>query len=295
MDLKDHLLSKLQNEFPKLQFTDTKLITKGWDHDVLVIDNAFIVRFAKEKLDKKSFEREINFLEKFSKISNIQIPDYTLLSNDKTFGGYAMIPGEELTSTLYQKLSDEKRTDFIRDIALFVSKLHAIPLSKAKEYGFELYGSWIAEVNKKATWFEEEFYPKMTAHLTADENTFIRDFVVSFCKSQHMIHPVLGHFDLGHDHILMNPDGSISGIIDFGDISIADPANEFEGLMFYDKNLPNQIYELYTGPKDATFLSRCKDHYVHKWIYLLYDGLVRRNNMELWEEARKKLQELMKQ
>ena len=55
MNLKSKLINKLHREFPEVKFKTAKLITKGWDHDVLVLDNKFIFRFAKEKLYKNSF------------------------------------------------------------------------------------------------------------------------------------------------------------------------------------------------------------------------------------------------
>lgn len=88
---KTELVNKIRNEFPAVKFKKAKLITKGWDHDVLVLDGRFIFRFAREKLNKKTFAREVEFLRQFSKISNLSVPNYAFLSKDKTFGGYEMI------------------------------------------------------------------------------------------------------------------------------------------------------------------------------------------------------------
>jgi len=212
--LEDRLVVRLKQEFPDLNFKQVQLNTKGWDHDVLILDNSFIVRFSKEKLDPKNFEREIRFLDEFRKISNLRIPKYTLISRDKTFGGYEMILGEELTPEKFQTLSSERRQDFVHQIAAFITKLHTIPLESAKDFGFEQYKSWDSELKEKEKWFQDEFYPKMSSSLTLEENTFIQNFVLSFCRSQHSVQPVIGHYDLSHDHIIMAPDGSISGIID---------------------------------------------------------------------------------
>ena len=293
MDLKNKLISKVRKEFPRLKFKNFKLITKGWDHDVLVLDDNFIVRFAKEKLDKNSFAQEIKFLREFSKISNLKVPNYTLLSQDKSFGGYEMIKGKELTPKMYQGLSLKKKQKVVQNLARFVSLLHNIPLKKAKQYDFEKYKSWAKWLEDKQKWFRNEFEKKVSKKLTAKQNKFIKNFIASHYKSQYSVKPTLGHFDLSHDHIIMNKDGSISGIIDFGDLTIGDPAHEFNGFFDYDKKMAVQIYKLYTGPKDKDFFKRAKEHFIHRWIYLLYDGLIRRKNKALWKEANKQINKII--
>lgn len=294
--MKQSLIKKLKAEFPQVKFKKAKLVTRGWDHDVLVLDNNFIVRFAKSKLYKNSFAREVKFLREFSKISNLKVPDYIFFSKEKNFGGYEMIKGKELTPPMYKKLSPTKKQKIIKDLAKFISILHGISLKKAKAYGFKFteYQGWEKALNEKWKWFEKEFFPKMTKHLTPRQNRFIKNFMEYFCSSQYSIKPVLGHYDLSHDHIIMNKNGTISGIIDFGDVCISDPAHEFNGFWDYDPKLPKRIYQYYKGPKDDRFLQRCKDHFIHRWIYLLYDGLIRRKNMALWREARQRINAFIK-
>ena len=294
MNLKQQLIKELIIEFPQLIFKNADLVTKGYDHDVLVLDNKFIVRFAKKRLSKKSFVREINFLKEFSKISNLAVPKHSFLSKDKTFGGYEMIKGRELTPKLYKSLSVNKKQKIIRDLAKFLTILHNIPLKKAYGFGFEKSKTWQQVQQTKKKWFEDEFYPKMTKYLSAKQSDFIRNFFTYLARSRYRLKMTLGHHDLSHDHIIMKPDGTISGIIDFGDISIGDPAHEFNGFWDYDEKLPKQIYKYYGGPKDKQFLKRCRDHFIHRWIYLLYDSKFRRKSKALWKEAKQRIDEIIK-
>lgn len=294
MDLKKKLISKIRKEFPWVKFKTVKLVTKGYDHDVLVLDSKLIVRFAKERLYKKSFFREVNFLKEFRKISNIKVPQYTFLSKDKSFGGYEMIRGRELTPKIYQRLSPKKKQKIIIQVAKFLSILHNVPLKKARAFGFKDYKSWTKISEEKQKWFAREFYPKMTKYLTLKQNVFVRKFISHFTQLQAKIKPVLGHFDLSHDHIIIDSNGTISGIIDFGDISISDPAKEFNGFHDCDHKLPEQIYQYYKGPKDPQFLGRCRDHFIDRWIYLLYDGKIRRKSKFLWREANQRINKIIK-
>lgn len=285
MNLKHKLIKKLRKEFPQVKFKTAELVTQGWDHDVLVLDGKFIFRFAKEKLYKNSFAREVKFLKAFSKISNLKVPNYTYFSKDKSFGGYEMIHGQPLSQRVYKGLSPAKKQKFIGEIAKFLTILHKIPLRQAAAYGFKKYNAWTE--NQK--WFKTEFEPKVYKKLSPKQRAFIKNFTSTFYKSSQTIQPVLGHFDLSHDHILVNKAEDIAGIIDFGDVNLSDPAREFNGFFDFDKKLAAAVYKFYRGPKDPGFLKRARDHEVHRWIYLLYDGLIRRKDKALWEAANQEI------
>ncbi|MDD4901462.1 MAG: aminoglycoside phosphotransferase family protein [Patescibacteria group bacterium] len=294
MNIKNRLIAKLRKEFPEVKYKKVKLITKGWDHDVLILDNKLVFRFPKKKLYKNSFHREIKFLREFLKISNLRVPDYIFLAKDKNFGGYEIIKGEELTPQKYSKLSAKQKQKIIMDLAKFVSLLHNIPLKKAEHHGFEKCKPWRQDLKEKQKWFEDEFKVKVGNKLSKEENVFIENFISHHSNPQYF-KPALGHYDLSHDHIFINQDGSISGIIDFGDLAIGDPSREFNGFYDYNEKMPAQVYKLYEGPKDKDFLKRSREHFIHRWIYLLYDSLVRRKNKTLWKEARQRLEKIIKQ
>lgn len=208
-----------------------------------------------------------------------------------------MIKGRELTPDFYKKLPLPQKRKIIKQLSIFITLLHMTPIKKARAYGFSHtgYEGWEKALKEKRAWFESEFFPKVSIHLSSKQNTFIHKFVNYFCTTSYSITPVLGHYDLSHDHIIMNKNGTIAGIIDFGDISMSDPANEFNGFWDYDSKFPRQIYKLYGGPKDADFLKRCRDHFIHRWIYLLYDGLIRRKNPNLFKEAKGRINSIMKE
>lgn len=288
---KEQLLSKIRKEFPKVTFKKAELVTSGWMNDVLILDNKTIFRFIKKQSDKKAFLREVKFLKDFSKISNIRVPEYTFLSKDGSFGGYGMIKGEALTPQLYKKFSMKEQWKIIKELVKFINILHTIPLSKFKDYGFKEHKSlWEHEMREQRAWFKKEFEKKVSDKLTAKESAYIRKFVTIYYQSKHSFKPVFIHNDLSHDHVLLNRDKTIAGIIDFGDIAIGDPASEFNGFFDYDLKMPRQIYKLYEGPKDKTFLERAEKRFMYRWIYLIYAGLVRVKDKGLYKEARERLQ-----
>jgi aminoglycoside phosphotransferase (APT) family kinase protein len=75
---KDELIKLVCQEFPDFQFTAVELVQKGWDHDVLILDEKYVFRFAKDELDNSSFQREMRFLADFGNISNLPVPRYKM-------------------------------------------------------------------------------------------------------------------------------------------------------------------------------------------------------------------------
>ena len=76
--------------------------------------------------------------------------------------------------------------------------------------------------------------------------------------------PVVVHHDLsGDDHILCEPErAKITGIIDWGDVAIGDPAIDFTGL-YWDcgEEFTNQVLAKYGGTVDQTFWERTVFYY----------------------------------
>jgi aminoglycoside 2''-phosphotransferase len=68
------------------------------------------------------------------------------------------------------------------------------------------------------------------------------------------------HQDLNGEHILYDPaHGAISGIIDWGDTIIGDPAIDFAGLLAdYGENFAAQVLAHYHGEVDASFRARMR-------------------------------------
>ena len=95
-DLLENLIQKIKAEFPDIQYSNAKLITHGWDNDVVILDNTFIFRFPRNNEYQDRFKVEVRLLEYLKDKVNVAIPEYAYISQDKTWGGHYMIQGEEL-------------------------------------------------------------------------------------------------------------------------------------------------------------------------------------------------------
>jgi aminoglycoside 2''-phosphotransferase len=68
------------------------------------------------------------------------------------------------------------------------------------------------------------------------------------------------HGDLAPEHILCNPEaGSITGVIDWGDACLGDPALDFAGLFSLGgEKLVDRVLAYYPRPLDETFRRRVR-------------------------------------
>ena len=75
--------------------------------------------------------------------------------------------------------------------------------------------------------------------------------------------PVLTHHDFGPDHLLVQPETlTVSGVIDFGDVVVGDPAIDFVGLMVMgNEDFMMRVAEAYHelgGPADPGVMDRAR-------------------------------------
>ena len=88
---KNKLIQEIKEHFPKLKFKESKLITCGFDHVVLMLDDKYIFRFPKDKYYKKKIKIEMNLLNVLKSKTKVAVPDYQFVPKDKSFGGYKLI------------------------------------------------------------------------------------------------------------------------------------------------------------------------------------------------------------
>ena len=116
--------------------------------------------------------------------------------------------------------------------------------------------AWHAEYLEYFAWVREHIFPLLDhaerRQVCAFWETFLGDDTSVFFS------PVLIHRDLGIEHVLHDPATSaLTGVIDWGDVSIGDPAQDFVG--FYrslGRSFAEQVLASYTPPVDDTFWRR---------------------------------------
>jgi aminoglycoside 2''-phosphotransferase len=141
-----------------------------------------------------------------NKAISLSIPNLKYIPEDKSFVGYRYIKGVPLSNKIIKGLSDKQREACAKQIAKFINELHHFSVPIAAKNGVDvLYGQYDLKTKRSVI-----------------------------------------HRDLIDEHIVFNQQkNKIVGIIDFGDVAIADPALEFSRIWRYGEKFLDLILKYY--------------------------------------------------
>lgn len=254
---KRKLLGKIKDEFPELRWKNAEYNIQGWDHYVVILDNKYVFRFPKTKWYIKNLRNEVSLLQYLKKKVSIPIPNYDYIAKDKGFAGYKIIKGEQLRRKIFKILSNETKNAIAKQMAIFLSSLHKTPLNFAHQHNvhkantLKMYKELVRNTNKY-------IFPRISKR----NQSLIKNYLKELKNYLKFPNKVLTHGDLYTHHILLSKSKKyISGIIDFGDAKIYDPAVDFTELWLYGKKFVLDVYKQYKGPKDKNFLKRSMMYY----------------------------------
>ena len=241
--------------FPALAIQSIRFLAEGWDSNVWEVNGDLIFRFPKRAEVATWLRYEIALLPLLGPTLPVSAPRFTYIAEPShafpyPFVGYRKLPGMPLAAAPATLIQPERLAP---QIGTFLTALHRFPVTHAVACGV-LNASPEAWRAQYATMLAElrTLFPRMTP---AERERTERLFAGYLDNPLHTrFIPVLLHRDLGGDHLLLEPEtGDLAGVIDWGDLSIGDPAQDFCGLP--TDWLPALLAH-YGGPVDATFADR---------------------------------------
>ncbi len=250
---KKSLINKIRREFPDLKWQHAQHIVEGWDHYVLKLDDKYIFRFPRKVNYAKRLYGEVLLLKYLSaKKLPIPVPRYEFVAKDKSFAGYSILEGDQMRKVIFDELTNSAKITIAKQIGSFLSILHTTPLSIGKKFGARQVDS-----RKQYKDLVKNTKKYIKPRLSKKDNALVDEFLKDFGEYQGYPHKCLTHSDIYRDHLIVDKSKKrLSGIIDFADRSIADPAWDFSELWTYGKKFVEEVYKNYTGPKDKDFLHR---------------------------------------
>lgn len=252
-------LARIRAQFPALAFGASRIITSGWDNDVVILDEALVFRFPKRDAYDARFKAEVRLLEFLGPRSPLPVPEYTYLANDLSFGGYLMLQGEEMRGPLFERLAPGARLSIAAQLGEFLSLMHAVPVEVARGCGFveEGGGFWFSQAHARV--MLEGIRGLVLPQLRTDEREWIEHQFSRYLALGWDAGIRVIHSDFVPDHIFIDPAaGRVTGVIDFADVEFADPAMDFGALWQFGEAFVRQVLAHYRGEVDADFIERSK-------------------------------------
>jgi aminoglycoside phosphotransferase (APT) family kinase protein len=247
----------LQQQFPKLTpIKAIKYIGEGWDNKVFLVNNKFVFRFPRRKASVALIEHENIILKNLPTFSGIAIPVLKYIGQASSiypypFQGYEIIPG---LSGHQAHLAVEDRISSITTLALFLKQLHSINDIQASAIGIKPQGldsrSNVAHV---VTVLEERVAKIRSRGLCNIHKDYLDQEIIIAKKLVLSDDLCLVHGDLDFRHLIFNGK-NLTGIIDWGDTDITNPAVDLEVIWsFYPPHCHSKFFEIYGEIKPDTW------------------------------------------
>ncbi|MCI2420625.1 phosphotransferase [Saccharopolyspora sp. K220] len=198
----------------------------GLDNVAYEVNGELIVRFSKEP-DPEQLDREARLLAAVAAVAPLPVPEPTFTVAEQGCMAYPKVFGTPLLD-----LPRHRRTEHDMSIAAtlgeFLAALHAVPAAQMADL-VDTDDLPLAEWRREAA----AIYPAVVGQIPPAHRRPVEAFLDSPPPDDGFV-PVFSHNDLGIEHVLVDPVGwAATGIIDWSDAAIVDPAHDF-GLLYRD-------------------------------------------------------------
>ena len=189
----------LQDKF-NIKINNMEVLGSGDDSIAYLVNNEYVFKIKYNDNSERSYKNEkaiYDFLNKYLDI-NIKIPniEYSFINDEISILGYKKIDGAFLTPDIYNKLTNEEQDNLKQDIANFLKQMHSLDYS------------------------EIDFCKIDKSDIKKLSETNIYSNNQCLC-----------HNDFSCNHLLLDENKKLCGIIDFGDAGITDVYSDFIYLL----------------------------------------------------------------
>jgi aminoglycoside phosphotransferase (APT) family kinase protein len=205
-------------------------VGEGTDHLAYEVNGELIVRWSREPdaaAVAPAVKREARLLAAVAAISPLPVPEPSFTVPELGVLAYRKLPGVPLLD-----LPRSRRSAHAASVATalgeLLNALHTAPLERMAE---------LVDVDDQppAQWRHEaaRTYATVAAEVPAEHRRAVAAFLEASPPAGEWT-PAFSHNDLGIEHVLVGPGtGEVTGIIDWSDAAIVDPAVDF-GLLYRD-------------------------------------------------------------
>jgi aminoglycoside phosphotransferase (APT) family kinase protein len=213
----------IEAQLPQLLPVSIAELGKGFDNTVFIVNDKYVFRFPRREIAVQLLTVENQLLPLLVTKLNIAIPEPIFFGQATKdfkwpFTGYKHVQGESPGC-----LSDEIRNLSAVPLALFLKKLHQFPIDQAEKMGVPHDRFERMNIGKRKVMLVENIKKAADLQLI-EENQAALDWLSTLKEAKLDIPITLVHGDCHIRNILVNKEGVISGIIDWGDMHLGNPA-----------------------------------------------------------------------
>lgn len=224
------LVADLQRALPDFAVGSWKLLGEGWMSRALLLNGAWVARFAKSEAAGLDLRKEARVLPLIAERVSLSVPRFEHVGEQRSglpFVVYRAVPGQPLVDGL-AGLPATTCERMAQQLARFMEQLQSVPVAEVTASGLEPtdLGAELAQAREAWVAAKSEIPPGPFDYVARRFDAYLAE--PRFRTRE----PRLIHADLSPDHWLYDAErAELSGIIDFGDCELGDPDYEYLYLL----------------------------------------------------------------
>jgi aminoglycoside 2''-phosphotransferase len=234
---------------PDVEIRSIKVHQEGLVNDVVIVNDAWVIRFTKTEFARELMETEYQLLKFLEPQLTLKIPKPDKIDQDVLI--YPHLEGQDFNREIWAGASAAQQQVLADQLGRFLHELHTMPTENLE---------WdiphtLAPVTQD-TWLDihERLLVKIEPLLLPHQVDWMQALFERPLNSPSFFdfEPVLIHGDLAPYHILYSPgEDQLSAVIDFGAAGLGDPATDLGSLISsYGESLAGKIEKTYPQIKD---------------------------------------------
>ncbi len=243
---------------PDLRITSVRAGEDGLVHNVLIVNEELVFRFARDEAGRRALEREARLLAFVRPRVSLSVPEVIHQHLDCTV--YRFIPGVPLDRQRLLAQDAFGRRVLLDQLGTFLSQLHSL----SGEASAAVSGPVKASSGMKEEY--EELYRVIERELLPSMMVWAREWARELFrpaldgKLDLTYAPAVIHGDLAPYHLCFDPTTRrLSGVIDFGNAGLGDPALDVGSLILaLGESLLRQMESMY--PAMSGLVDRARFH-----------------------------------
>lgn len=216
----------ISDQFPQLRPVFAKPLGTGWDNSAFLVNEILVFRFPRRQVALDLLNTERLLLPKIADKLPIPVPRPQYFGQPGEyfpwcFSGYLYLPGVSACSFTW---GEEQRQRLTRPLAKFLAALHAISTQEAPKWGIGPDRFDKLNFSERLPLLEKNLETLLRLNLIRDLRPLLA--IAEEGAPPLRLESVVVHGDLYARHLIVDSTGNLSGIIDWGDAHLADPATD---------------------------------------------------------------------
>ncbi len=233
-----------------------EIIEHGWEQHVIIDHpNETVYRYPRHAAAAAKLNDEVGVLKAINALSwNIQLP--VMQEHNAIYSSYRYVPGEVLLHEDAKHLTDEQCDQIGSQLGIFLAQLHGLDPSIAEQ-----------KVTKQTTTLFEYYAERIAGGSNTPFFDAANQRLQQLKATTDPTLQVIVHGDLHGPNIVVNDRKELTGVIDFSELEIGNPHQEFRKLFMTDTRLLKPAVEAYeqAGGQPLNAIEIVLWAYVNEW------------------------------